>query len=140
MSSLKRPDHAVTVELRVAFHECDPLGVVWHGRYFEYLDVARSALLASVRLDVQDIHALGFRLYVTEARCRYMSPLAYGDAARVTAWFSAVSPLLRVAYDVRHAGRDTWCARATTVLATTDERGILIPRTPDAIMDRLPAR
>jgi len=140
MSALKRPDHAVSVDLRVAFHECDPLGVVWHGRYFEYLEVARSALLASVRLDVADIRALGFRLYVTEARCRYMAPLAYAEELRVTAWFSAVSPLLRVAYDVRHSGRGTWCARAITVLASTDAAGVLIPRTPDAILARLPAR
>src|SRR5262245_13659309 len=24
------------VELKVPFHDCDPLFVVWHGRYFQY--------------------------------------------------------------------------------------------------------
>jgi acyl-CoA thioester hydrolase len=140
MSAPRRPDHAVSVDVRVAFHQCDPLGVVWHGRYFEYLEAARSALLASAGLDVEDIRALGLRLYVTEVRCRYMAPLVYGDEARVTAWFGAATPLLRIAYDVRHPGRGTWCARATTVLATTDAAGALLPRTPDAILARLPAR
>ena len=140
MSRPRRPAHAVTVEVRVGFHQCDPLGVVWHGRYFEYLEAARQALMASVDLDVPQIRALGFRMYVTEARCRYMAPLAYGDTARVTAWFGSASPLIRIAYDVRHAARDAWCARAATVLATTDADGVLLPRTPEAVLARLPVR
>lgn len=140
MTPLERPAHAVSVDLSVAFHQCDPLGVVWHGRYFEYLEIARTALLRSVQLDVEDIRSLGFRLYVTDAHCRYMVPLAYGQTARVSAWFSAVTPLIRVAYDVYDEAGARWCARATTVLATTDAAGVLLPRTPDAILDRLPAR
>src|SRR4030095_13746916 len=100
VTRLKRPDHAVSVDIAVAFHQCDPLGVVWHGRYFEYFEAARCALLASVGLDVPQIFELGFRMYVTEARCRYMVALAYGDTARVTAWFGPHTPLLRVAYDI----------------------------------------
>ena len=140
MSAPARPEHAVTIEVPVAFHQCDPLGVVWHGRYFEYLEVARCALLARFELDVPQIAALGFRMYVTEARCRYMVALAYGDTARVTAWFGTRTPLLRVAYDVRGTAKDAWCARAATVLATTDAQGQLLQRTPDAILARLPAR
>jgi acyl-CoA thioester hydrolase len=130
----------VWVDIPVAFHQCDPLGVVWHGRYFEYFEAARMALMTSVGLDVQQIRALGFRMYVTEVRCRYMVPLAYGDVARVTAWFGAPTPLLRVVLDVYDAAGSRWCARAVTVLATTDAAGVLIPRTPDAILERLPVR
>jgi acyl-CoA thioester hydrolase len=140
VTALGRPDHAVTIEVPVAFHQCDPLGVVWHGRYFEYFEMARCALLASVGLDVPQIAGLGFRMYVTEARCRYMVALAYGDTARVTAWFGARMPLLRVAYDIHGTAKDAWCARGATVLATTDADGVLLPRTPDAILARLPAR
>jgi acyl-CoA thioester hydrolase len=140
VTRLERPAHAVTMDLDVAFHQCDPLGVVWHGRYFEYFEIARTALFRSVRLDVGQIRELGFRMYVVDARCRYMAPLTCGRTARVTAWFSAVSPLIRVAYDVYDHADATWCARATTVLATTDAAGLLLPRTPDAILDRLPRR
>jgi acyl-CoA thioesterase FadM len=69
-----------------------------------------------------------------------MVPLVYGETARVTAWFSAVTPLIRVAYDVYDCADVKWCARATTVLATTDAAGLLLMRTPDAILERLPGR
>ena len=138
MSWPKRPDHAVSLDIKVAFHQCDPLGVVWHGRYFEFFEAARMELMASCGLDIPEIRALGLRIYVTEVRCRYMTPLSFGDTARVTAWFGEVTPLIRVSYDIRHVERGSWSSRATTMLATTDAAGTLLTRTPDAILDRLP--
>ena len=138
MSRLKRPDHAVTVDVEVAFHQCDPLGVAWHGRYFEFLEAARMKLMASAGLDVPEIRDLGYRMFVTDVKCRYMVPMSFGETARVTAWFGQVAPLIRVSYDIRHVERDAWSARATTRLATTDALGNLLPSTPDALLDRLP--
>lgn len=140
MTTKQRPDHAVTIEQRIGLHHCDPLGVAWHGRYFEWFEAARTALFASIDLDVPQIRAFGFRMYIVDAHCRYMAPLAYGDLARVTAWFVATAPLIRVAYDVHNAATERWSARATTVLATTAPDGTLLPSTPDELRTRLPAR
>ena len=140
MSRKQRPEHAVLTEQRIGLHHCDPLGVAWHGRYFEWFEMARTALFASRDLDVPQIREFGFRMYIVDAHCRYMAPLVYGDVAQVTAWFVAVTPLIRVAYDVHQAGSDRWCARATTVLATTAGDGSLLPETPAELVARLPAR
>ena len=85
---------AVTIEQEVPFYECDPLFVVWHGRYFQYLERARQALLRKFHLDVPDVRHMGYRMYITDARCRYMFPLSYGDRVAVTAWFTEFEPLL----------------------------------------------
>ena len=126
-----------TVRLRVPFHDCDPLFVVWHGRYFEYLEVARTSLLASFNLDVPEIRDLGYRMYVTDARCRYMHPLSYNDEFDVTARVTEGTPLLRISYDVQNVTADRRSARALTVLATTDAAGNLLPETPDEILSRI---
>jgi acyl-CoA thioester hydrolase len=133
-----RPAHAVTISAKVGFQHCDPLGVVWHGRYFEWLEAARNELFASCALDIPQIRALGHRMYVVDARCRYMAPLAYGDTAHVTAWFREVAPMIRVAYDVRDAPGGRWCARAHTVLAVTDGEGRMLATTPESMLARLP--
>lgn len=140
MTTRQRPEHAVTIEQKIGLHHCDPLGVAWHGRYFEWFEMARTALFVSIDLDVPQIRAFGYRMYIVDAHCRYMAPLAYGDTARVTAWFVATTPLLRVAYDVHHAASGRWCARATTVLATTAGDGTLLPETPTELLARLPVR
>lgn len=140
MTAKQRPDHAITIEQRIGLHHCDPLGVAWHGRYFEWFEQARTALFASRDLDVPQIRAFGYRMYIVDAHCRYMAPLAYGDVARITAWFVANEPLIRVAYDVHHGATGRWSARAATVLATTAADGALLPTTPGELLARLPAR
>jgi len=140
VTSPERPAHAVTIEQKVGLHHCDPLGVAWHGRYFEWFEAARTALFVSMDLDVPQIRSFGYRMFVVDAQCRYMAPLSYGDVARVTAWFVATTPLIRVAYDVHNAANGRWSARALTVLATTDADGALLPETPPPLLSRLPAR
>ena len=128
---------AVTIEQEVPFYECDPLFVVWHGRYFQYLERARQALLRKFRLDVPDVRHMGYRMYITDARCRYMFPLSYGDRVAVTAWFTEFEPLLRVAYEVTNLTHNRRSARAYTVIATTDGDGNLMTRIPEDVAARL---
>ena len=136
---LERPAAEVSVQMTVPFHDCDPLAIVWHGRYFEYFELARTGLFAGFGLDVPDIRALGYRMYVVDVRCRYTHPLRYGDRVEVTARLKASRPLIRVVYTVRNLTQARASARGYCVLATTDPAGALFFETPDAIFDRLPS-
>ena len=133
-----RPSHSCSVTQRVQFHECDPLAIVWHGRYFEYFEAARCELLRSVKLDVPDMIALNLRMVVTEVRCRYNTPLRYADELRIWAWFSELDPLLKVSYDIENLTTGRKCVRAFTRLALTDAYGVLLPSLPAAVRSRLP--
>jgi acyl-CoA thioester hydrolase len=136
---MTRPSHAVSVTLEIPFHDCDPLFVAWHGRYFEYLEAGRQRLLAACSLDVPDLVKLGLRLFVTDARCRYMHPVTYGDRVTVTAWFAdVVTPLIKVVYDVFNDTRGRRSARAHTLLAVTDAEGSLLTDLPPEVRARLP--
>lgn len=131
-------ERGVTIELEVPFHDCDPLFVVWHGRYFEYMAQARAALMKSVKLDVPDVRAMGYRMYMTDVRCRYMFPLGYGDQVSVNAWFVRTEPVLRVAYVLTNVTQGRRAARGYTEIATTDAAGNLLTTLPDEILERLP--
>ncbi len=132
------PPHAVSVDVDVPFSHCDPLHVVWHGRYFEYFEAARTKLLRSIDLDAPQLAELGFRMYMIDARIRYMSPLHYGDVARCTTWFSDVKPHIRMAYLIDNLTRKARSARGYTVIATTNDAGELITETPHQLIERLP--
>lgn len=126
-----------TVETTVPFHDCDPLFVVWHGRYFEYMELARTALLKSLELDVPHIRDMGYRMYVTDVRCRYLFPMRYDDRVRITAKLLEDSPLLKFSYQLYNVTAGRKIARATTTLATTDAHGALLTETPAPIQERL---
>lgn len=129
--------HAASIETTVPFHDCDPLFVVWHGRYFDYLALARTELLRRLDLDIPQIRDLGYRMYVTDARCRYMYPMRYGDRVRVTARLHEVTPLIHFVYGIDNLTHNRKTARASTTLATLDPDGTLLTATPEPILSRL---
>lgn len=134
MTASKQP---VTIELEIPFHDVDSLGVVWHGHYYKYMELARTALLRSLELEVQQIRDLGYRLYVIETRCRYAFPLRYAERARVSAWVKDVDNRITIAYEVFNLTAGRRSARGHTVLASTDADGTLLLETPDALRRRL---
>ncbi len=45
------------IELSPAFHDLDPMDIVWHGNYAKYLEIARNALMAKFDYDYPQMRA-----------------------------------------------------------------------------------
>ena len=127
----------VSVELEVPFHDVDSIGVVWHGHYYKYLEIARTALFRSCALDAPDFLAMGLGLVVIETFCRHMHPLRYGDRIRVDTWFKDVENRLCVGYEIIKISSGKRVARGQTKLVTVDASGNLLLETPTTIRQRI---
>jgi acyl-CoA thioester hydrolase len=127
----------VEIELEVAFHDVDALHVVWHGHYYKYFELARTALFRSRGLDVPDLVQLGYKLVVIESKCRHTYPLRYGDTFRVSAWFKETEYRLHVAFEIHNLTAERRAAKGHTILATLDPAGNLLLGTPTAMLARL---
>ena len=115
----KAPADAITVELEVPFHDCDPLFVAWHGWYYKYFEIARTALFKAHRMDVPDMIPMKLGFYVVESRARHVGPLRYGDRFRVAAWFTEWETRVGVAYEIQNLSTGKRAARGKTVLVST---------------------
>ena len=127
----------VEVELEVPFHDVDGLHVVWHGHYYKYFEIARTALFRACKLDVPDMIELGYRMVVIESKCRHVFPLRYGDKFRVSAWFKEFEYRLHVAFEVWNLTADRRAAKGHTMLATLDAGGNLLLATPATMSTRV---
>ena len=47
------------VEIRVPFYDLDPLGVVWHGNYYKYFELARTEFMRSIGFDIKEMRHSG---------------------------------------------------------------------------------
>ena len=74
-----------TVEVPVRFAECDPYGVVWHGRYALYLECAREAMTGRFGFTATRSLAMGYRVPITRMEIRYRRPILADTTVRVTA-------------------------------------------------------
>lgn len=131
------PEEAVVIEGEVPFHDVDPLHIVWHGHYYKYMEIARTALFRRHTIDGMDLIRLGYRFVMAHCECRHVSPLRYGDRYRVRAWFIDVDQRVNVAYEVWNLTEDKRAARGRTALVTTDAEGEMLLETPKVIRDRI---
>ena len=128
-----------SIEHEVPFHDVDLTNRVWHGHYYKYLELARTALFRSSGLDDDALVPGQFSLYVIETRCRYVFPLRYRDRMRVSAWFRDVEHRLAIGYEVTKLSEERRSARGLTILATLDRKGRMLMETPREIISRIRA-
>ncbi len=133
----KPPADAAVIEGEVPFHDVDPLLIVWHGHYFKYLEIARTALFRRHRIDGPDLMQAGYRFVIAHSECRHVSPLRYGDRYRVSAWFLDTAQRVHVAYEVWNLTEERRAARARTELVTTQPNGTLLFATPEIVRERI---
>jgi acyl-CoA thioester hydrolase len=129
--------HEVSVELEVPFHDIDLVRVVWHGHYYKYLELARTAFMRSRKLDVPDLMAMGYAMVVIESGCRYVSPLRYGDRIRVSAWLRDYTHRIHLGYEIVELASGRRAARGHTMLVATTPGGEMFHQTPGPILERL---
>lgn len=67
------------MEKRIYYHDTDAGGVVYYGRYLQFLEEARTEFLEQRGLNVPQLHQLGFLYAVRDCQIKYKKPARYGD-------------------------------------------------------------
>ncbi len=127
-----------TVEIRVPFHDLDPINVAWYGSVYKYFDRARSQLMREIGYDKQAMAKSGYIWPVIESHCRHINFIRGETLIRVTAGIEDYEQCLRTGYRVRGAEDDTRLATGWTVQVAVDEpSGEMKLDTPEVLKRRL---
>ncbi len=108
------------IELSPAFHDCDPMNVVWHGNYFKYFEIARCALLQRFNYDYPQMLEGGHLWPVVDARVKYIRPLLFQQALRVRSRIVEWENRLKIQYEILEAGSGRVLTRAHTIQVAVD--------------------
>ncbi|MEO8466769.1 MAG: acyl-CoA thioesterase [Gammaproteobacteria bacterium] len=128
------------VEVEVPFQDADPMGVTWHGNYFRYIEVARSALLDRLGYNYRQMVASGFLWPVVDARIKYVRPTTFGQRVRVTATLAEYENRLKIAYTITDvASGDVVTEATTTQAAVHGATGEMLFVCPPVFTDRVKA-
>jgi acyl-CoA thioester hydrolase len=106
---LSDPRFSTRIEITVPFHDVDPMGVVWHGNYFRYLEVAREALLKQFDYGYREMEASGYVWPIVDVRLKYIAPVQFEQQIIVQAQLEEFENRLRIGYQVfdAHSGKRT---------------------------------
>lgn len=69
--------------LRVRYAETDQMGVVYHGNFFQYFEVARAEAIRTLGFTYADMEKSGVIMPVIDVQCRYLRPALYDDLLTV---------------------------------------------------------
>ena len=120
--------------VEVPFHDIDAMGLVWHGHYVKYLELARTELLRQAGLDFGQMGELGVLWPVATCQMKFIRPLRYGQRARVRAELMDYANRLRIRYLITNAETGERLTRGETVqLAVKAETGELLFETPPEV-------
>ena len=134
---MKNPSICVNAE--VAFHDVDSLRIVWHGHYYKYFELARTALYRSKNFDIQVMTELGLIFPVIESQCRYFKPLHYGQKFQVTATFKDWHHYIKIVYVIVDAETQEKCASGFTKQAACLVDGEMLLAMPEHVIDVIQA-
>jgi acyl-CoA thioester hydrolase len=115
-----RPDFAEEIELTPAFHDLDPMAIVWHGHYFKYFELARCALLGKFDYDYPQMHASGFLWPIVDLRSKYVRSAQLGQKLKVRAEIVEWENRLKIDYLIRDALSGEVMTRAHTIQVAVD--------------------
>lgn len=122
---------------QVRYNEVDSMGIVWHGHYAEYLELAREAFGEKYEFTyVKDIFSRGYYMPIVKIEIEYKKMLSYGDDALVKVIYRpTLSSKVCFDYEVytkdAQSGDLTLVAVAHTVQVFTNLDKKLVYHNPD---------
>ena len=107
---------STSVEIRVRYEETDQMGVVYHGKYFTWFEVARVHLLDQIGFPYAELERKGFLLPVLNCAAKFRATALFDDRLKVEARITDI-PVARISLDYRVSRKDVLLA----------EGGLLMP-------------
>jgi len=124
--------------IKVPFHDLDPVGIVWHGNYAKYFEIARCELLQSFGYNYDAMMESGYAWPVIDMRLRYVRPAVFGQDIRVRATLKEWEYRLRIDYLISDAKTGERMTKGETVQVAVDLKTREMQlMSPDVIFEKL---
>ncbi|MEX2489997.1 MAG: thioesterase family protein [Pseudomonadales bacterium] len=107
-------------ELLVPFHDVDPMGIVWHGHYLKYFEVARCELLNVFEFGYMEMADSGYAWPVIDTRIKFIQPLRFDQRIIVTSTLKEWDYRLKIDYVIRDKENGQRLTRGYTIQAALD--------------------
>ncbi len=117
---LTDPRFTAEVTLTVPFHDVDMMGVVWHGNYFRYFEIAREALLNQFNYGYRQMRDSGYVWPVVDTRVKYRDVLTFEQTFRVRATLVEYENRLKINYEIVDASSGKRTTTGYTIQVSVD--------------------
>lgn len=87
-------------EFTIAFHDLDPMDVVWHGNYVKYMEQARCDMLNKLGYNYYDMKNDDVAYPVAKMKTKFIKPLTYNQKVKIVSTLEEIEPTLTIKYKI----------------------------------------
>ena len=120
----------VEVARKVEFNDCDPMGVVWNGKYFDYFESARSELLARLGISYMEIAKRGYMLPLVKNKAKYVKPLLPGMKIVIRATLISCDVFMKFRFEILDEEKKTIYTKGESAQMLTTKEGVSVINMP----------
>lgn len=126
------------IEITPAFHDLDPMGVVWHGNYLKYFELVRCALLQRLDYDYWQMKDSGYVWPIVDLRCKYVRSARFNQRLKVQAEIVEWENRLKIDYRISDPQTGEVLTRAHSIqVAISMATGEMCYASPAVLLERL---
>jgi acyl-CoA thioester hydrolase len=129
---------SASIDVTVAFHDIDIIGVMWHGHYLKYLETARWALMDQLDFGYDTMAASGYAWPIVEMHVKYLHAARMGERLNVRASLVEWENRITMNYLVTRADDQERVARGKSVQVAVDAKTHALQfETPEPLLARV---
>lgn len=103
------------IKRSVAFHDLDPMRIVWHGNYLKYFDETRFALFEAAGIDLyRYLVEKQYAFPITRTSAKHISPLIPKDIFTCKATVTEARFKIAMNFEIRRYPNGELCTRGSS--------------------------
>lgn len=121
-------------KLRVRYGETDQMGVVYHGNYALYFEIARTESLRQIDVTYRELEESGIMMPVVNLNINFKKPARYDDLLTIKAIFKTMPTVKSIVdYEVYNEQEELLCTGQTT-LVFVDMKTNKVTKCPEMLL------
>lgn len=86
--------------LKVPFFDNDPMGIVWHGNYVKFLEIARCDMFDKLGYNYIDMKNDGVSYPIAKLDMKYIKSATFNQNLKIVCKIEEIEPSLIIKYDI----------------------------------------
>ena len=88
------------LEIKVPFHDLDPMNVVWHGNYVKYLEQSRCDMFDKIGYTYYDMKDDNYIYPIAKMSMKYVKPLSFNQKILIRTALIEIEPAIIIKYKI----------------------------------------
>lgn len=86
------------ITIKVPFYDNDPMGIVWHGNYIKYLEVARCDMFDKIGYNYIDMNDDGLTYPLAKMDLKFINPATFNQELKIVTTLEEIEPAIVIKY------------------------------------------